>query len=200
MSGLVDARNVHSIRRDFTVIALFIASIWVVFVLDRVLPLERLGLVPRDVGGLVGILAMPFLHADLAHLLANSVPLAVTLLLLAGSRANSGAIVLLIAVLGGVALWLLGRGGVRHIGASGLVFGLIAFHIFAGVFERRLQSLVIAGVVGLLYASTLLRGVLPMQPGVSWDGHLFGALAGVLVALLTARLLREEARARGVAR
>mgnify|MGYP000657101356 CR=1 FL=1 len=195
MSALVDARNVHSIRRDFTQIAVFLALVWVIFALDRVLPLERLGLIPRDAGGLVGILAMPFLHADLAHLMANSVPLAVTLLLLAGSRANSGAIVLLIVVIGGAALWLLGRGGVRHIGASGLVFGLIAFHIFAGVFERRLQSLVITGVVGLLYASTLLRGVLPMQPGVSWDGHLFGALAGALVALLSARLLREQARA-----
>ena len=72
------------------------------------------------------------------------------------------------------------------------MFGLIAFHLFAGVFERRLQSLVIAAVVGLLYASTLLRGVLPMQPGVSWDGHLFGAVAGALVALMTARLLRAE--------
>ena len=194
MSALVDARNVHSIRRDFAAIAIFLALIWIVFALDRVLPLERLGLVPRDPGALVGILAMPFLHADLAHLLANSVPLAVTLLLLAGSRANSGAIVVLIVVLGGAALWLLGRGGVRHIGASGLVFGLVAFHIFAGVFERRLQSLVITGVVALLYASTLVRGILPMQPGVSWEGHLFGALAGALVALGGARLLGEERR------
>ena len=194
MSALVDARNVHTIRRDFTRIALFLALIWIVFGLDRVLPLELLGLVPRSLEGLIGIVAMPFLHGDFAHLMANSVPLAVTLLLLAGSRGNSGAIVVLIVVLGGVGLWLLGRGGVRHIGASGLVFGLIAFHIFAGVFERRPQSLVIALVVGLLYASTLFRGVLPMQPGVSWDGHLFGAIAGILVALLMARLLKAQTR------
>ena len=192
MSALVDARNVHTVRRDFGLIAAFLATIWVVFALDRFLPLEVFGLVPRTVGGLVGIVAMPFLHGDFAHLMANSVPLAVTLLLLAGSRANSGAIVLLIALLGGAGLWLFGRQAL-HIGASGLVFGLIAFHIFAGIFERRLQSVIISCVVGLMYASTLLQGVLPLQRGVSWDGHLFGALAGALVALLTAKLLKEDA-------
>jgi len=196
VSALVDGRNVHSIRRELTLIVVFVALIWVVFVLDRVLPLEAFGLVPRTTSGLFGIVAMPFLHADLAHLSANSVPLIVTLLLLAGSRANSGGIVVLIALVGGSALWAFGRGDVRHIGASGLVFGLIAFHLFAGVFERRPRSLVIAVVVGLLYASTLLRGVLPMQPGVSWDGHLFGAVAGALVALVTARSLRAERAAR----
>ena len=195
MSALVDARNIHSIRRDFGAIAVFLALIWVVFVLDRFLPLETLGLVPRTLGGIVGIVAMPFLHGDFAHLMANSVPLAVTLLLLAGSRANSGAIVLLIALLGGAGLWLFGRQAL-HIGASGLVFGLIAFHIFAGVFERRLRSVIIALVVGLMYASTLLQGVLPLQRGVSWDGHLFGAAAGALVALLTARQLAEAEAAR----
>lgn len=191
MSTLVDARNVHSIQRDFTRIAIFLGAIWVIFVLDRFLPLELFGLVPRTTGGLVGIVAMPFLHGDFAHLMANSVPLAVTLALLAGSRANSGAIVGLIILLGGIGLWLFGRSAL-HIGASGLVFGLIAFHIFAGVFERRLQSLLIAVVVGFLYATTLLQGVLPLQQGVSWDGHLFGAAAGILVALLSAKMLRED--------
>lgn len=194
VSGLVDARNVHSVRRDFGRIAAFLALIWIVFALDRVLPLESFGLVPRTLSGLSGVVAMPFLHGDFGHLMSNTVPLAVTLLLLAGSRANSGAIVVLITLLGGAGLWLFGRQAL-HIGASGLVFGLIAFHIFAGVFERRAQSIVISLVVGLLYASTLFQGVLPMQRGVSWDGHLFGALAGALVALLTARLLKQQTAA-----
>jgi len=189
MSALVDARNVHTVRRDFSRIAIFLAVIWVVFLIDRVLPLELLGLVPRTLDGLVGIVAMPFLHGDLAHLISNSVPLLVTLLLLAGSRANSAVIVVLIALLGGLGLWLFGRTAL-HIGASGLVFGLIAFHIFAGIFERRRQSVMIAVIVGFMYASTLFQGVLPLQPGVSWDGHLFGALAGALVALLGSRELK----------
>ena len=192
MSVLVDSRNVHTIKRDLAGVALLIAIIWVVFVLDRFLPLEQLGLIPRTFRGLAGIVTMPFLHGDFAHLLGNSIPLAVTLLLLAGSRANSGGIVVLITLLCGIGLWLFGREAL-HIGASGLVFGLIAFHVFAGVFERRLQSVLIAAVVGLLYASTVFQGVLPFQRGISWEGHLIGAISGAVVALITSRMLREEA-------
>ncbi len=191
MRSLVDNRNVHTIKRDFIGIALFLIAIWVVFVFDRFLPLEQYGLVPRDVGGLIGIIAMPFLHGDFKHLLSNSVPLAITLFLLAGSRADSGAIVVLITVLGGLGLWLFGREAL-HIGASGLVFGLIAFHIFAGIFEKRLRSIIIALVVGGTYWATLFHGILPGQKGVSWDGHLFGAIAGALVALVTAKMLQDN--------
>jgi len=196
MSGLVDARNVHDVKRELGWIIVFLATIWVVFAFDRFLPLEQLGLVPRTVDGLTGIVAMPFLHGNLQHLIGNSIPLAVTLLLLAGSRANSLAIVALITVLGGAALWVFGRTAL-HIGASGLVFGLIAFHIFAGVFERRLTSILISIGVGFMYATTLLQGVLPMQRGVSWDGHLFGALAGALVAFVMAGLIREDRQRQG---
>ena len=189
MSGLIDSRNVHSIKRDLLGMGLFIAAIWAVFALDYFLPLETLGLVPRTFRGLTGIVAMPFLHGDFKHLLGNSIPLAVTVMLLAGSRANSRLIVLMIALLCGAGLWLFGRTAL-HIGASGLVFGLIAFHVFAGVFEKRLQSVIIACIVGLLYASTLLKGVIPFQNGVSWEGHLIGAFSGVLVALLVSRTLK----------
>jgi len=174
-------------------VALLIVIIWIVFALDHFLPLEQLGLIPRTFRGLVGIVAMPFLHGDFAHLLGNSVPLAVTLLLLAGSRANSGAIVVLITLFGGIGLWLFGREAL-HIGASGLVFGLIGFHVFAGIFERRLQSVLISAIVGLLYASTVIQGVMPFQQGVSWEGHLIGALSGAAVALITSRMLRDETR------
>lgn len=186
--SLVDSRNVHTIRRDFVAIAVFIIIIWVVFAFDRFMALEQYGLVPRSARGLVGIFAMPFLHGDLSHIIGNTIPLAVTLLLLAGSRANSGAIVFLITVLGGAGLWLFGREAL-HIGASGLVFGLIAFHICSGFFERRIKSIVVAVLVGGLYAGTLLNGVIPFQKGVSWDGHLIGAIAGALVALVTAKMM-----------
>jgi len=191
MKPLVDKRNVHTIKRDFIAIAIFIVVIWAVFALDRFLPLEKFGLVPRDVGGLIGIIAMPFLHGDFGHLMGNTVPLAVTLFLLAGSRADSGAIVVLITLLGGLGLWLFGRTAI-HIGASGLVFGLIAFHIFAGIFEKRLISIVITLFVGASYAGVLLKGVIPGQQGVSWDGHLIGAIAGALVALVTSKLLQDS--------
>ncbi|MFK7853492.1 MAG: rhomboid family intramembrane serine protease [Granulosicoccus sp.] len=190
LSGLIDSRNVHTIKRDMAGVVLLIAAIWIVFALDTFLPLENFGLVPRTFRGLLGIVAMPFLHGDFKHLLGNTIPLAVTMILLAGSRANSGVIVALITILCGLGLWLFGRTAL-HIGASGLVFGLITFHVFAGIFEKRLQSVVIAVVVGLLYASTLLHGVVPFQKGVSWEGHLIGAIAGALVALLVSRLLKQ---------
>lgn len=190
MSSLVGSRNVHTIKRDLTGVGIFIAVIWLVFALDLFLPLEQLGLVPRTLHGLTGIVAMPFLHGDFAHLLGNSIPLTVTMLLLAGSRANSGAIVVLIALLCGTGLWLFGRTAL-HIGASGVVFGLITFHVFAGFFEKRLKSVLISIGVGFLYASTLIKGVVPFQHGVSWEGHLIGAIAGALVALVVSRTLRE---------
>ncbi len=191
LSSLVDHRNIHTIRRDFTAIAIFVIAIWVVFALDRFLPLEQYGLIPRQASGLIGIVTMPFLHGDFAHLMGNTVPLLVTLGLLAGSRANSLAIVTLIVLLGGLALWIFGRTAL-HIGASGLVFGLLAFHIFLGIFEKRGKSVVIALVVGGAYATTLFNGIIPFQPGVSWDGHLLGAVAGALVALISAKMLNDE--------
>ena len=190
MNDLIDSRNVHTVKRNLMGVAFFIAVIWIVFVFDMFLPLENFGLVPRTFGGLFGIVAMPFLHGDFRHLVGNTIPLTVTMMLLAGSRANSGAIVALIALCCGIGLWLFGRTAL-HIGASGVVFGLITFHVFAGFFEKRLQSVVISIVVGLLYASTLLQGIIPFQRGVSWEGHLIGAIAGAFVALLVSRMLRQ---------
>ncbi len=198
MKSLVNNQHIHTIRDDLLGVVIFLGIIWVMFLLDSVLPFlpfERLGLVPRTVRGLDGILTMPFVHKDLAHIISNTVPLAVTLVLLAGSRANSAMIVFLTIVLGGVLLWLFGREA-RHIGASGLVFGLVAFHIAAGIFEKRLTSILIAVAVGLLYAGTLFRGVIPFQQGVSWDGHLFGAIAGALVAFVMAQQLVEAKNSR----
>ena len=183
-------------------IALLIGLIWLIFLLDQFLPFlpfERLGLIPRAVRGLDGIITMPFIHKDLSHIISNSVPLVVTLLLLAGSRANSLMIVVGITLLAGILLWAFGREA-RHIGASGLVFGLVAFHICAGIFERRLQSIAIATFVGLLYSTTLIRGIVPFQQGVSWEGHLLGAVAGGLVAFFVASDLRAQAAEPGTSR
>jgi membrane associated rhomboid family serine protease len=161
---------------------LFIGSIWVVFLLDLLLPLESYGLVPRTLYGLAGIVTMPFLHGSLAHLLSNTAPLLVLLSLLAGSKAGSRTIVATIIVLGGALLWLMGRGGTCHIGASGLVFGLAVYLIFSGFLERRVVPLVISIAVALMYGTSLISGIMPWQPGTSWDGHLFGGIAGAVTA------------------
>ncbi|MBJ6610710.1 MAG: rhomboid family intramembrane serine protease [Candidatus Thiothrix moscowensis] len=179
--------HVHRIREELPAVLLFIAAIWGVFLLDRILPLERFGLVPRDWGGLIGVATMPFLHANFNHLLNNTIPLVVLLALLAGSRADSRAVVVITAVLGGLLLWLFGRSYSMHIGASGLVFGLAVFLIVSGILEKRTIPSFISVLVTLFYGSSLLTGILPGQAGVSWDGHLFGGIAGGVVAWLLMR-------------
>lgn len=181
MRSLSGKQHVHSLRNDLTGIALFVGVIWLVFIADIFLPLETFGLIPRSLKGLVGIVTIPFLHGNLHHIMANTVPLVVLLCLLAGSRANSIDIVIFISVVAGVLLWLFGQPAI-HIGASVLVFGLIGFLVCAGFFEKRLLSALIAIGVAITYGSTLFFGISPFQKGVSWDGHLFGAIAGGLIA------------------
>lgn len=182
----------HTIREELSGILIFVGAIWATFLLSYLLPLnEQLALKPRSVGGLPGVVAMPFLHAGWGHLLANTPALLILLALLAGSRARSWLVVASIIILSGGLLWLFGRSAL-HIGASGLVFGLITFLIAAGWFERRLLAVVIAVITAVLFGGVLLTGVLPTAgANVSWDGHLCGAVAGVLTAYaLTGRHTR----------
>ena len=179
-------RHSHSIRFEIGGIMMFILAIWLGFALELILPLERFGLIPRQGAGLPGIFLMPFLHGSLRHIISNTVPLFVLMLLLAGSRANSWVIVASITLFGGLLLWLFGRPMI-HIGASGLVFGLITFLIFSGLFEKRMLSIVVSVLVGFLYGGSLFAGVMPGQTGISWDGHLFGAVAAIVIAWLVTR-------------
>lgn len=162
-------------------IAIFVGAIWVVFLLDLVLPLEALGLVPRSLTGLVGIVTMPFLHGSLAHILSNTVPLIILLGLMVLSRPRPWSTMILLTLISGAALWLLGRSAL-HIGASGLIYALMGFLIAAGALERRLLPAAVALFVGLTYGLTIIGGIMPWQSGVSWEGHLFGLLAGAGLA------------------
>jgi membrane associated rhomboid family serine protease len=186
----------HSVREELRGVLVFVGVVWCVFFVGLVMPfrINSFGVTPRSLVGLVGIPLMPFLHADLKHLMSNTFPLTVLLLLLAGSKAKSWAIVTYIILLGGAMLWLFGR-SVTHVGASGLIYGLIAFLLVSGLLERRIVPLVIAVVVGFLYGGTLLSGIVPtLRPHISWEGHLFGAVAGGLVAgLLTKQSKQPEA-------
>jgi membrane associated rhomboid family serine protease len=176
----------HTVREELFGVLAFVGLVWCVFIVAQLLPfqLESLGVTPRTRRGLVGILAAPFIHANLSHLLSNTVPLTVLLFLLAGSKVKSSAIVVYIVFLSGALLWLFGRPA-THIGASGLIYGLIAFLLVYGIWERRFIPMVISLVVALLYGGSLASGVLPkFASNVSWDGHLFGAIAGGVVAYL----------------
>jgi len=158
------------LQREITGIVVLVAIMWAVFFIDRFTPLEALGLIPRTFRGLAGIVAMPLLHLDLGHIFSNTVPLLVLGVLLAGSTSKSSAVIGSIWVLSGVGLWIFGREAL-HIGASGLVFGLVTFLIVAGFIEKRFVPLAISVIVGFLYGGTLFTGILPISPGTSWDGH-----------------------------
>jgi len=122
--------------------------------------------------------------------LANSVPLVTLLALLAGSRSNSAKTVLTLIVVSGLLLWLFGR-SVPVVGASGLVFALIGFLIASGFFEKRPLAILVGLFVGFSYGGTLFFGILPGQSGISWDGHLFGALGGVITAWVQRRRIAQ---------
>jgi len=182
----------HKIKQELFPILIFIAVIWIIFILDRFLPLEKLGLVPRSITHIPGIVAMPFLHSDLSHISSNTPPLILLMTMLAGSKANSKIIIATIILLGGILLWLFGRGYAIHIGASGLVFGLATFLIVSGILEKRMLPMIISIVVAVIFGSTIIAGVLPLQKSVSWDGHLMGGIAGAISAWVFIKLVKYQ--------
>jgi len=161
-----------------------VAVMWVVEVVDQVLGgrLDRYGIEPHDADGLAGIVSAPFLHAGFGHLIGNTIPF----LILGAAIALSGLrtvvlVVAIVAVVGGLGTWLVAPSGTDHIGASGLVFGFATYLIARGIFSRRLPHLAVGVIVAALYGTTLVFGVVP-EDGISWQGHLFGAIGGVLAA------------------
>lgn len=193
MTRPLTAEKPRTYREEARGIALFLIVICAVFTADLFFPLEQAGLIPRTLRGLLGIIAMPFLHANVSHLLSNIVPLTVLLALLARSQAHSTRVVVLIILFSGLLLWMFGRTA-SHIGASSLVFGLCAFLLTAGALERSLSSIVVAAFVLFLYGGNLISGMLPTQSSISWDGHAFGALAGLAIAMAMFRRTPDNQR------
>ena len=143
--------------------------------------LGAFGLVPRTAWGLIGIVTMPFLHANFGHLLANLSALGVLLgFMFAFHSKRMAEVVIRVILVGGVLLWIFGRPA-DHVGASGLVYGLAAFVIVSGIVQKRFFPVVAAIGVAVMYGSSLFWGLIPVHPGISWDGHLAGGLAGAFV-------------------
>ncbi|CAM3034802.1 rhomboid family intramembrane serine protease [Skermania piniformis] len=164
----------------------FVALLWLVEIADVASgeQLETNGVHPRSTDGLEGILFAPLLHDDWAHLIANTVPaLLLGFLTFAHGVGRGFAATGLIWLLGGLGTWLTGGSYSNHIGASVLVFGWLTYVMARGLFNRNAGQLLIGVVVGVCYGA-MLWGVLPSRPDVSWQGHLFGALGGLLAAWL----------------
>ena len=183
----------HTVVEELKIMLGFVGAMWGVFLIECFFPaLKNFGLVPRSLHGLVGVLTIPFLHENFYHLLGNTIPLIVLLALMAGSRTNSLRTTVEISILGGMLLWLYGRYSV-HIGASVLVYGLSAYLICAGIFEKRPVAIVVAAFVVMVFGTSLLWGMIPSFTNhISWDGHALGAIAGVIVAFWQSKKLIAE--------
>jgi membrane associated rhomboid family serine protease len=167
----------------------FVALLWLIQLANWGLDVgpEQFGIRPRKLDGLVGILFAPLLHGSFEHLIANSVPLVVlgTVMLLLYPHAAPK--VLPAVYLGpGLAVWLFARGG-THIGASGLVYGLMSYILVAGLIRRDRRAIAASLLVCFMYGA-LVWGVLPIQQRVSWETHLAAAVIGVVMAIALRRL------------
>lgn len=171
-------------------VVILIGIMWLLEVIDVILPgdLDQYGIESRETDGLTGVVAAPLLHADFAHLMANTVPFAILGGLVALRYDRFWEITGVIAVGSGLGVWLLGPSNVVTVGASGVVFGYLTFLLTAGVRTRHWLDVVIGLGVLFVYGGVLV-GALPfgVDAGVSWQAHLMGAVAGVLAAFWFAR-------------
>lgn len=186
-----------SVRSALHLVAVLVAIMWVSEIADTIAGgrLDRLGIEPRDADGLTGVVLSPFLHAGFGHLIANTIPFAA----MAAAVALSGVVRLvqvlaIVTFISGAGVWLLARAGTLTVGASGVVFGLATYLLARGFSTRRPTDLALGALVVFVWGGALLGGLLP-QPGVSWTGHAFGAVGGLVAARgLHARRPRTEDR------
>jgi membrane associated rhomboid family serine protease len=195
LSATVERRP-GSRRRGFAIVAGMALVMWVGEVFDLLsgLGLDRYGIKPRDTDGLLGILTAPFLHAGLGHVAGNTVPLLALGFVIALAGALRVALVTaIVALVGGFGTWLLAPAATLHIGASGVVFGYAGYLLSRGFFSGRVRDFVVAALIALVWGGGLLAGLLPAT-GISWQGHLFGALGGIVAGWA---LARRDGRRRG---
>lgn len=149
--------------------------------------LDLYGIRPRSFIGLRGILFAPFLHGSFAHLVANTAPfLTLGWLVMLREMSDFFVVTMITMLVSGIGVWLTAPAYSIHIGASGLIFGYFGFLLLRGYFERSFAAILFSLIVGLLYGG-IIWGVLPLQYGISWQGHLFGFIGGAIAARLLAR-------------
>jgi membrane associated rhomboid family serine protease len=181
---------VQTFRTHVRILGSFILLLWVIELVDLFLlggALDRLGIWPRHLIGLRGIVFAPFLHGGLGHLIANTVPL-LTLgwFIMLGDISDFFVVSIVTMIVSGLGTWFFGSPFSVHIGASGLVFGYFGFLLSRAYFERSISSIAFSLLAVMLYGS-LIWGVFPTNELISWQGHLFGFIGGVLSARMLAK-------------
>ncbi|MEO0457196.1 MAG: rhomboid family intramembrane serine protease [Cyanobacteria bacterium P01_A01_bin.114] len=181
---------IAELKAQITLLAGVVMLLWSIEIIDWLGfqgSLDRYGILPRQLIGLRGILFAPFLHGNFEHLIANTLPL-ITLSWLVMVREISDWVwvTLIAAITAGLGTWLVGAGTSVHIGASGIIFGYVGFLLMRGYFERSLAAIAFS-LLAIFFYGGILSGILPNQPGISWEGHLFGLVGGVIAARLLAK-------------
>ena len=171
------------IGRSYVIPLRFVLLMWVVFFLSLISPVnfDRLGIYPRTLRGLPGIIFAPFIHGNLIHILSNTLPMLILgLVLFMFYDLVAPRVFFQGYFITDVLVWIFARPA-YHIGASGLIYCIASFLIFFGLFRKDLKSIIISVFILLLYGG-LVYGILPAQPGVSWESHLLGGITGFALA------------------
>ena len=172
------------LKQITTLITLLIIT-WFIFFLNLFLPIDlnNFGLASRSVGGLIGIFTMPFLHNDLWHLISNSIPFIILSILLTLFHQNRYINLLIeMVIITGLMIWVFSPGGRIHIGASGVIFSMASFLICAGVFNKSIWQIIGGVITSFFYGIPILMGLIPLRENISYSGHWFGFLTGILLA------------------
>lgn len=195
MAALLSRRLFVRMRLPLLILAL----LWIIEIFQWTtgLDLGFLGIFPREIPGLKGVIFAPLIHGGFGHLLANSVPFLVLggMVMFFYPRVAK-TVFLLIYLLTGLAVWVFGR-SVFHIGMSGVIYGLVAFIFWNGIFRRNIKSIALAAVV-LFYYGSMLLGILPADGDISWESHLLGGLSGIFVSFLYKNRLETDERPKAV--
>jgi len=161
----------------------FIVLLWLIQIFQVIFDVSfiKLGLFPRRWTGLIGIITAPLIHAGFGHLFSNTVPLLFLGIGILYFYPKSGIkVFILVYFVPGIFVWLVARPAF-HIGASGMVYGLVSFLFFSGLIRRDTRSIALALIVTFLYGG-IIWGVVPQNDGISWEYHLFGSLTGIFCA------------------
>lgn len=188
MSPTLPQRRGRAPREGIQLLAGIVAVMWIVEVINSLDSggLNTDGIHPHDLARLWGIFTAPFLHVGFGHLISNTVPLVFMGVIIALRGAARVAIVtLVVIVVGGLGTWLIAPSGSITVGASGVVFGYASYLLTRGVFDRSVLELLTGAIVGVVWGAALISSLVPHY-GISWQGHLCGAIGGVGAAWLLA--------------
>lgn len=174
------------LKAQAKILATVVSIFWIVFILNEVIfgrKLNAFGILPHNFVGLRGILFAPFLHGNFYHIAANTAPFIVLgwLVMLRNTK-DFYFVSLMSAFVGGLGTWIFGRNSI-HIGASGVIFGYFGYLLFRGYFEKSFVSIAISIAILIGYGG-MIWGVLPTRSYISWEGHLFGFIGGIIAAKL----------------